>query len=67
MVSLTTSRSSTFDVPARSRWTYSTTLDERVTSNLVRLPHSVQRHRVAPVGKGTVVIVPSSFRRALMS
>ena len=46
MVSLTTSRSSTLGSPARSRCTYSTTFDERVTSNRVRLPQRVQRHRV---------------------
>jgi hypothetical protein len=36
-------------------------LDERVTSNLVRFPQSVQRQRVPSVGWGTVVIVASSF------
>src|SRR5690242_7364459 len=65
MVSLTTSRSSTFGSPARSRWMYSTTFDERVTSKRVRLPHRVQRHRVEAVGRGTVIVTvrfPSSFR-----
>src|SRR5918996_5275977 len=71
MVSLTTSRSSTLGSPARSRWTYSTTFDERVTSKRVRLPHRVQRHRVVAVGRGTVIVTvhflfqcPSSVRDA---
>src|SRR4051812_47746540 len=66
MVSLTTSRSSTFGSPARSRWRYSTTFDERVTSKRVRLPQRVQRHRVEAVGRGTVIVavrfLRSSFR-----
>src|SRR5881397_2621942 len=67
MVSLTTSRSSTLGSPARSRWTYSTTFDERVTSKRVRLPQRVQRHRVEAVGRGTVIVTvrfPSSLRDA---
>ena len=48
--------------PARSRWTYSTTFDERVTSNRVRLPHSVQRHRVVAVGRGTVIVAVCFLR-----
>src|SRR5690606_26799603 len=67
IVSLSTLRSSTLGSPARSRWTYSTTFDERVTSKRVRLPQREQRHRVEAVGRGTVIVavrLPSSVRDA---
>ena len=64
--SSSTSDSSTCGSPPRSRWTYSRTRLDRVTSKRVRFPHWAQRQRVCGVGGGTGTGTPvrASFGRS---